>query len=525
MMLDNDSTAALVPDTVIQTSRVTMSRHGIVADTDIEVNVIVSELFGELTMQAKYKADHANTYFISAKPRQFVFFFQLNFLNLCLDARKSKHNSRYIKFTDDPNGRLAVILASQDDAESPPKFGIVTTRQIHAGEAITIGWWRPSITIEVVSTYWSSKRKPNGEKLDTVRQLCIWNGNSSPRRFSRRLVWNEFEINAVENMIMKMGSNHRLVEAWNQALYDLGFRSFNGWYSDGVTGVEIQTTGESDIPTLAIYKDEEETINYPLVSKFREIYPQYDIIDDLQYEIVRPLRTPVDLVLYKNAFHALKIIHKPDNLELFLKEASALVNLSNSPYVTRLTAFASMANPYDPNGDDVVCGLLMEFCEKGDLQALLQVEDVKNIPWPLKLKWAKQIALGVQDIHSLGLIHGDLKCRNIVIDTRGNAKVLDVCSGGMTHGYFRPSDANNEPLSPSFDIYSLGVIFWELSETETPQFRVPPVLLDLECPQRYADVVKKCVAESSRDRPPISEVIADINYIEETYCRRHPNYV
>ena len=188
---------------------------------------------------------------MSAKPRQFVFFFQLNSLNLCLDARTSKHNSRYLKSTDHPNGRLAVILdSSQADAESTPKFGIVTTRQIHAGEAITIGHWRPSMTIEIVSTYWSSKRKPNGEKLDTVRQLCIWNGNAARRRFTRRLVWNEFKINAVENTIIKMGSNRGLAEAWNQALYDLGFGSFDGWYSDGVTAVEIQTREESDVPTL-----------------------------------------------------------------------------------------------------------------------------------------------------------------------------------------------------------------------------------------------------------------------------------
>ena len=348
-MSDINSSIIKVYDPVIHTSCITISHEGIVADVDIEPNVIVSELFGEVGTQAKYKADHPNTYFMSAKPRQFVFFFQFNSLNLCLDARTSKHNSRYLKSTNEPNGRVAVILdSSEADAESTLKFGIITTRQIRAGEAITIGQWQPSMTIEVVSTYWSSKRKPNGEKLNTIKQLCIWNGNSERRRFTRRLVWNEFKINAVENMIIKVGSNCGLAEAWNQALYDLGFRDFDGWYSDGVTAVEIQTREESDVPTLAIYKDEEETINYPLVCEFREMYPMCNIINDLQYEIIRNLRTPIDLVSYKSAFHALKIIQEPDDLDLFLNEASALTKLSNSPYVTRLTAFASMANPYDP---------------------------------------------------------------------------------------------------------------------------------------------------------------------------------
>ena len=213
---------------------------------------------------------------------------------------------------------------------------------------------------------------------------------------------------------------------------------------------------------------------------------------------------------------ALKIIQTPDYLELFLNEASALAKLRHSRYFARLTAFVSMSNPYDPNEDDVVCGALTEFCDKGDLQTLLHVEDVKNVPWILKLKWAKQIALAVQDMHSLGLVHGDLKCHNVVIDAQDNAKLLDVCTGGVTHGYFWPSDADNEPFLPSFDIYSLGVVFWELSDGGTPQFRRPPVVLKPDCPQGYAELVGKCVAESSNDRSPITNVIAEISYIEET---------
>jgi serine/threonine protein kinase len=123
-------------------------------------------------------------------------------------------------------------------------------------------------------------------------------------------------------------------------------------------------------------------------------------------------------------------------------------------------------------------------------------------------------------MHSLCLVHGDLKCHNIAIDAQDNAKLLDVCSGGMTHGYFWPSDADNESLSPSFDIYSLGVVFWVLSDGDTPQFRRPPVVSGSNCPQGYAELVRKCVAESSNDRPSISNVIAEIIDIEEGFRRR-----
>ena len=40
-----------------------------------------------------------------------------------------------------------------------------------------------------------------------------------------------------------------------------------------------------------------------------------------------------------------------------------------------------------------------------------------------------RIEYRTQDMYSLGLVHGDLKCHNVSIDAQGNVKVLDVCSG------------------------------------------------------------------------------------------------
>ena len=150
-MSDINSSIIKVYDPRIHTSYITISHEGIVADVDIDPNVVVSELVGEVGMQARYKADHRNTYFMSSKPSQFVFFFQYGSLQLYLDARTSKHDSRYLKSTNEPNARVAIIFNSTDaDAESTLKFGIITTRQIRAGEVIMIAHWQPSIIIEVV---------------------------------------------------------------------------------------------------------------------------------------------------------------------------------------------------------------------------------------------------------------------------------------------------------------------------------------------------------------------------------------
>ena len=118
-----------------------------------------------------------------------------------------------------------------------------------------------------------------------------------------------------------------------------------------------------------------------------------------------------------------------------------MANLSN---VTRSIAFASMANPYDRNDDDVVCGLLTECCENGDLQTLLAYRRCREHPVAPEAEvgetnclWSSRYAFSRS---------GSWRSQ-VVIDARDNTK---VCSGGMTHGYLLPSDVDNEPLSLVF---------------------------------------------------------------------------
>ena len=67
-MSDINSSTIKVYDPEIHTSYITISHEGVVADVDTDPNVVVSELVGEVGMQARYKADRRNTYFMSSKP-------------------------------------------------------------------------------------------------------------------------------------------------------------------------------------------------------------------------------------------------------------------------------------------------------------------------------------------------------------------------------------------------------------------------------------------------------------------------
>lgn len=152
---------------------------------------------------------------------------------------------------------------------------------------------------------------------------------------------------------------------WNDMLYSMGIKTFKGWCWNGVALVQVQTSQTG--PTLDICKDEDETVNYPHVRQFRDMYLWCDMITDLDYEPVQALNARIDLVSYNNSLHALKIVQEPDDLELFVSQASALANLIDSPHIIRLTGFISMPSPYDVHRGAVVCGFLTEYCAKGDL--------------------------------------------------------------------------------------------------------------------------------------------------------------
>lgn len=68
-------------------------------------------------------------------------------------------------------------------------------------------------------------------------------------------------------------------------------------------------------------------------------------------------------------------------------------------------------------------GIVMEFMERGSLQSLLNKPLISPLPWPLPLRLAHEVALGMNFLHSKDLLHKDLKPSNVLLDENLNAKV------------------------------------------------------------------------------------------------------
>ena len=164
---------------------------------------------------------------------------------------------------------------------------------------------------------------------------------------------------------------------------------------------------------------------------------------------------------------ALKFLPKdlaadPARLERFRKEVRSARQVSH-PNVCRV---------YDIGEVDGEQFLSMEYVEGEDLAHL--VRRIGALPEAKALEVARQIAAGLAAAHDKGLVHRDLKPANVMLDERGIARVTDFGLAGTaedfprenvregTPHYMAPEQLAGEDVSFRSDIYSLGLVLYEL---------------------------------------------------------------
>lgn len=172
---------------------------------------------------------------------------------------------------------------------------------------------------------------------------------------------------------------------------------------------------------------------------------------------------------------AIKVLRRleaatPREIERFRREAQAAARL-NHPHVVRV---------FDFFAEHDCRFLVMEYVEGANLKHLLRERG--PLPTAEALALVEQVCAALVAAHSQGLIHRDVKPQNVLLDRQGIAKLADfgivhmadeadMTTTGTVLGtadYIAPEQARGEPLTPASDLYSTGVMLYELLTGRLP---------------------------------------------------------
>ncbi|MBX3376555.1 MAG: serine/threonine protein kinase [Phycisphaeraceae bacterium] len=204
--------------------------------------------------------------------------------------------------------------------------------------------------------------------------------------------------------------------------------------------------------------------------------------------------------------------------------------------LARQVSHPNVCRVYDFGQADGRVFLSMEYVDGEDLASLLR--RIGRLPSDKAIQIARQLCFGLAAAHEQGIIHRDLKPANVMLDGRGQARIMDFGIAGLstdlssanpsnmagTPGYMSPEQLSGGEITRRSDIYSLGVLLYELftgrrafsataldelrrQQADSSQVTRPSTLVgDLD--PAVERVIFQCLEHDPKDRPVSAMAVA-----------------
>ncbi|MBN1274109.1 MAG: protein kinase [Candidatus Aminicenantes bacterium] len=287
-------------------------------------------------------------------------------------------------------------------------------------------------------------------------------------------------------------------------------------------GTKLDSSRMSDI-------SQTETIQTPLkgLSRGAVFAQRYEVIEELGKGGMGKVYKVIDNKI--NEKIALKIL-KPE----IAADEKTIIRFQNELKLSRKIAHRNVCRMYHLGEEKGTYYITMEYIPGEDLKSSLR--RVGPLSPGKAVSITKQICEGLVEAHATGIVHRDLKPHNIMIDSQGNARIMDfgiarsvknkgITGTGVIIGtpeYMSPEQVERREVDARSDIYSLGIILYEMTtgkvpfEGDTPlniaikqKTEAPPdpKKINPQLPEKLRNLILKCMEKDRGKRYQTAEAV------------------